>query len=602
VLAKTLLAVRWSTQGGLVTASRREALVALVGLVALAALAYAPVRRYPYVQDAYAAVQTNPVVERASPREIFTSDYWKDTPSPTHTLYRPVTVLSFALERVVVGRLDPGVSHGVNVALHAIVAWLLFLLARALRVRTLGASAAALVFAAHPLLLQAVANVVGRADLLVAFFGLAATLVWVREARTPWAERARAWGSAALVLLALFSKEIAIAIPPLLLLFQPRRAAHARALPLWRKLAPVAPLALALLLYLHARTIAIGEFPGEQPVAREDSVLIGLAGQASWATALGMVSRYAALFLWPARSSPDYSGTAIPVEPSLLAARPLAGLAILACALWIALRGRDRAASLGASLALLSYAIVGNLLVLNAAGFAERMLYVPAAGICLTLGAGLALAASGIVVRRAATIVLLLVVVLGVTWTRRSVPMWESGLALFERTRVVAPRSLRGNLERATRLEAQGQFDDALAAWRELTEIEPNYGGAWRSMGVLLARNHRFAEAETALRRAIALDPQIGETRLNLGLVLVARGERGAAERELRRALLLDSSLVRAAAQLAHLRFDAGRYAEAARLYRQCVERGRDDLVPRWHEAEARALTAARPIGEDRRR
>ena len=44
------------------TTSRREALVALVGLVALAALAYAPVRRYPYVQDAYAAVQMNPVL------------------------------------------------------------------------------------------------------------------------------------------------------------------------------------------------------------------------------------------------------------------------------------------------------------------------------------------------------------------------------------------------------------------------------------------------------------------------------------------------------------------------------------------------------------
>jgi protein O-mannosyl-transferase len=583
-----------------VTTDQREAWAALAAIVALAVLAYAPVHRFPYVQDAYAAVQTNPVVERASIREILASDYWKDTTAPTHTLYRPLTVLSFALERRTLGHLDPGVSHGVNVALHAGVAWLLFLLARVLGVGRLGSASSALVFVVHPLLLQTVANVVGRADVLVALFGLAAALVWLRRPATAWGERGRVWGTAALALLALASKEIGIAVPPLVVVLGLDRAPASRR-PVWRRLAPYAPLALAVLVYLHARTLAIGEFPGAQPIAREDSVLVGLAPHARWATTLSMAARYAWLFVWPARSSPDYSGTAIPVEPTLLALRPLAGLAILIGLAWIAVRSRARAASAGAWLALLSYAVVGNLVVLNAAGFAERMLYVPAAGACLLLGAGLEASTARVparsrnAARRIALLLVALLVVCGTAWTRHTLPMWGSGRALFEHARAVTPRSLRAALERATRLEAQGQLDDALDAWRELAEIAPEYGGAWMSTGVLLARLDRLAEAEDALRRSIALAPEVGEARMNLGLVLVARGRREAGDRELRRALLLDPSLVKAAAQLAHLRFDAGRYADAARLYRQCVERGREDLRARWREAEMRARSAGSP-------
>ena len=597
------------------TAERRGAGAALAAIVALAAIAYAPVRGFPYVQDAYQAVQRNPVVERGNFAEIFASDYWKDTVSSTHTLYRPVTVLSFALERTLLGRLDSAVSHLVNVALHAGTTWLLFLLARALGLGALGAAASALVFAVHPLLLQAVANVVGRADLLVALFGVAAALVWVRGAEpTPRAsspdapDRARSWGAAALTFLALASKEIGVAIPALLVALEgarigsraPRRTALLR-------LAPFAPIALAVLVYLHLRTLAIGEFPGAQPVAEEDNVLAGLDGEARWATALAMLARYAALFLWPARSSPDYSGTAIPVEPKLVALAPLVGLMTLSILVALALRpwlracsAPARAASAGGWLTLLPYAVVGNLVVLNAAGFAERMVYVPATGACLLLGIGLEAgvrlfpAPTRSVARHVAVGLVALAVVGGVWSTRRSVPMWESGRALFEHARRVKPRSLRAGLERATRLEAEGRLDEALDAWRSLTEVAPGYGGAWMSTGVVLARLGRLAEAEDALRRSVALRPEVGEARMNLALVLAARGARDEAERELRRALLLDPALVEAAAQLAHLRFDSGRYAEAARLYRGCVELGREDLRARWREAEERAARAAR--------
>jgi len=595
-----------------VSPDRRSAGLLLVVLAVLAGVAYGGVWRYPYVQDAYHVVQTNPVVERGDWLEIFTSDYWKGTVSPTHTLYRPITILSFALERKLVGRPAAAVSHVVNVALHAATAFVLLLLARAVGVGSVGAPAAALLFCVHPLLLQAVANVAGRADLLAALFGLGAVLCWVRlrpvagsGAGSVARERGRAWGTAGLTFLALASKEIGIAVPAMLAAVELVHGSPGSRT--WRaRLAPLAPSVLATLVYLHLRTVVIGEFPGEQPVAPEDNVLVGLTWAPRVATTLAMAGRYAALLAWPARLSPDYSGSAIPVEPALLAKWPLVGFTLLTIlgllAVWPSILrvrgGLVRAASTGSWICLLSYAVVGNLLVVNAAGFAERMMYVPAAGALLLVGVAIETFASPRresmrgAVRRVVGALVATTVVVGAWHTWRLVPMWRTGNALSEQALRAAPRSLRASLARAGRLEQEGRLPEALAAWQYVTAISPDYPGGWMSTGVVLARIGRLDEAEAALRHAIALRPEVGDPSVHLGRVLVTRGRRPEAEREFRRALLLDPGLVDAAEQLAHLWFDSGRYAAAARLYRGCVEFGREDLRPRLREATARAATA----------
>jgi hypothetical protein len=121
--------------------------VAAVLLTRLAA--YAPTIDYPYLQDAVQAVKTNPVVARGDLGEIFTSHYWKATSSPAPNLYRPVTVLSFAMERKLTGgRPDPRVSRVINIVLHDLTAVLLFLYVRRLRGGLFAAGAAALLFVA----------------------------------------------------------------------------------------------------------------------------------------------------------------------------------------------------------------------------------------------------------------------------------------------------------------------------------------------------------------------------------------------------------------------------------------------------------------------
>jgi len=601
----------------------RRFLVA-AGILVLSLAAYAPSLQFKYVQDSFHAVKINPVVERGDVGEIFTSDYWKDTISLARTLYRPVTVLSFAVERGATGEADPRISHLINVLLHAGVAFLLFLFARRIGAGEFVATVAAGVFAVHPLLSQAVVNVVGRADLLAVLFSLAALTSFSFAGRDPAASepgpvirRLGAWGTGLLVFAALGSKEVGVAVILLMLVFDllfrfPTRA-NDRAW--WMdRVGAWTPSVIGIVAYLHLRTIAIGDFPGWQRLAAEDNVLVGLDGVARLATALAMLARYVGLLFWPRGMSPDYSGSVIGRESSLLAPLPWVGLVALVILVGLAVRPLvnrvlrrrsspfDRSVSFGGWLFLAPYLLIGNLLVLNAAGFAERLIYFSATGFCCLLGLGLDRALSWFPAARRTSVrwgtvgLVSIVLVAGIVQTRRVSSMWATHDGMFAYALKVAPRSLRANLARAGNLEAEGRYAEALAAYEWINEIAPDYGGAWLSRGVLLAREGDLAEGERSLRRAVDARPGVGEVHMNLGLVLLHRGDRKGAEREFRRGLLLNPGLVKAAAQLGHILFQSGRYAEAAHFYDGCVRLGREDLKANLREARARATVSGTPL------
>ena len=119
--------------------------------------------------------------------ELVTAEYW---PAMFHSaLYRPLTLLSFAVDWAV-WKGSPFGFHLVNVALHAFVAALVALLLLRL-FPWWAALAGGAVFAVHPVHTEAVANVVGRGELLVALFALTACLVYVRAVQRPRARRRR---------------------------------------------------------------------------------------------------------------------------------------------------------------------------------------------------------------------------------------------------------------------------------------------------------------------------------------------------------------------------------------------------------------------------
>ena len=82
-------------------------------------------------------------------------------------LYRPITIISFAMNHALGGNAPAG-YRAVNILLHGLASVLLLWLGLRLGLREAEAGAVALLFAVHPIHTEAVNAVVGRADLLVA--------------------------------------------------------------------------------------------------------------------------------------------------------------------------------------------------------------------------------------------------------------------------------------------------------------------------------------------------------------------------------------------------------------------------------------------------
>jgi len=308
-------------------------------LLALCAAAYGPVRRSGFIQDDHGVVQRNPVVQRGNLQEIFSTDYWAGMRGSDRNLYRPVTILSFALERGRDGRVDPLHAHVVNVLLHAFCAWMLFCVGRRAEASRGAAAAAAVLFAVHPVHTAAVAGLVGRAEILALLFTLAAIVLHLRACplgeNRPLKGRsamAAAWAAGLMAFLALGSKETGAAAPVLILWIEAVRLrkrpgpfpAQARG-----RLSFLVPSLAAFVSYLALRSSALGQVVSTQQVPLSENPLSALVFPERLPTSFALLARYGRLLIFPHPLSADYSGNVIPLEKSFFAPLPLVGLGIL---------------------------------------------------------------------------------------------------------------------------------------------------------------------------------------------------------------------------------------------------------------------------------
>lgn len=89
----------------------------------------------------------------------------------------------------------------------------------------------------------------------------------------------------------------------------------------------------------------------------------------------------------------------------------------------------------------------------------------------------------------------------------------------------------------ATSLHYQGRGEEALPAYRKLTELSPANSTHWSNYATVLLESGATEEAERAFEESIRLDPANPAPRLNLGLLLLRRCEYLAAREALLDAL-----------------------------------------------------------------
>ncbi|XP_055683480.1 protein O-mannosyl-transferase TMTC2-like [Lutzomyia longipalpis] len=187
-----------------------------LGCCALAVALYLNTLDAGFVYDDRRAILGNPDVLSSTPwRHMLDNDFW-GTPlmdSGSHGSFRPLCVLSFRMNHLLSG-FRPFGYHLTNVLLHAVATGLVLKLARHLLSPGWGATVAGVLFAAHPIHTEAVASIVGRADIAACIFYLICFLAYIQHVE--WRERGdyRHWaalfGCFAAASLAILCKETAI--------------------------------------------------------------------------------------------------------------------------------------------------------------------------------------------------------------------------------------------------------------------------------------------------------------------------------------------------------------------------------------------------------
>jgi tetratricopeptide (TPR) repeat protein len=557
----------------------------------IAVLLFLPTIRHGFVFDDQPVIGQNPLMRDLGdlPR-LLVAPYW-NTPTRERMLYRPVTSVSFAIDRAIVSGFDPRWFHLVNVLLHGLATALLTAWAATTLPGRIGPLTAGVLFAVHPVHVEAVAGIVGRAEILAAC-GVLGTLLCHRAVlRAPGGRRATAAIPAAwaLCLLAAGAKESAVIAPVLCLLADLAFPAGA---PRRRRVLLYAGYAAALAIYFAVRMQVLGTVGIGKPIAFVDNPAAAAGPIDGRLTALGAVARYTVLLLWPRHLSADYSFDQIPVIRTLAEPWALAGLLVVAGVLGGGAFLLRRAPAAGQALLWMavSAAPTSNLLVFIGTLLAERLMYLPSAGLCLLAAAG----AAALERRGAGRLVLAAVAALGVagaarTWIR--LPEWRDDLALYASAARVSPRSARIRYNLGNAYLRGGRHAEAESEYREALAIYPDFGDAMVNLGLALVQRGRPTEALSILERGAARHPANADIAVNLGTAWRAAGDPERAAAEFERALRLDPGSARAWNNLGSLALARGDLSRALECLGRAVELDPGYVVFRVNHADALAAS-----------
>ena len=129
---------------------------------------------------------------------------------------------------------------------------------------------------------------------------------------------------------------------------------------------------------------------------------------------------------------------------------------------------------------------------------------------------------------------------------------------------MTAPPSAAATLlQDAIRLHTGKRPAEAIAAYTDFLQQQPDHGGALRLLGLLLSQQRRHAEALRCYERALAFDSHDAKLHLSHALCLRALGRQDDAVAAFDAALALAPDHAETLAERATLLFDLGRHAEA---------------------------------------
>ena len=431
------------------SAWRSRRLAPLVAAV-LAFAAYAITLGGTYVYDDVVIVHEDPrVLKPGLWYQLWTKPYFVRS---VDQLYRPLVSMSFAVQNWLHGD-RPWVFHLVNILLHAGAAAAVAMLGIRLGGPAVGFIAGVL-FAVHPVHVEAVAGLVGRSELLCLLATLIGILIFLRSGPTnAW----RITGITICFVVAVLSKEQGILFPLLLVAAEPlrdvdRRSPAERQGRLWLILI----LSWMLAWYLFARMAVAPLTWDRQTLDWYVNPLVRSTGADRLLMPLVILGHYLVLLVFPLHMSIDYGGLIIgwrasTRDPYLYLG--MAALLIWAGATLLSWRRRHWPMLFCLLGFAICYCVIGNFLTLIGTNMADRLMYMPSAFFLLAIALLLARLPRKVLVPLVA-----LLAVLGIARTEAYAWQWNNRIRLYRATARAEPDSERAYSLLADELEDAGDW------------------------------------------------------------------------------------------------------------------------------------------------
>ena len=478
------------------------------------------------LDDVHLIVENRRLHSLAEAWRLFGQTYWP--PEEGASLYRPLTMLAFAVQWAA-GSGSPLPFHIANMLLYAGVAFAFYRLCRLVAGAEAAFIAAAL-FAVHPVHVEAVANVVGQAELWVAVLVFASVAYYV-SARAAGPLRLRDMALlGGMYLMACMFKEHAILLPALFGIAEVTVVRDDR--PLSARIRSGLPLLVALIVvgvaFVAVRTTVVGELQagGSNELFRDQPLAT------RFYTMLRVIVEWLRLFFWPASLSADYSARRTEIVTAFHPSMLPSVLVILGCGV-IAWRVRrlEPAVTFGMLWIAATLAIPSNLLIVTGFVLAERTLFLASGGVVLCVGVAIvhlwrAAAERGAGRQQLVGVALSALIVAGLVRSATRNPVWKDNDTLFRQTVVDVPSSSRAHWMLAEHLSiTEGRragLDEMLLAVVLGRKDDPTLLGFAADQFAVAGL---CPKAMGMYRRALALTPDNVQLRINSSLCLLRLGK-----------------------------------------------------------------------------
>ncbi|MGZ3861720.1 MAG: tetratricopeptide repeat protein [Bacteroidia bacterium] len=570
----------------------------LIGIICI--LIYANTLKHGFVLDDTAVVENNKFVKEGIKGipEILTTFYWKGYWNTNAGLYRPLSLVAFAIEY----QISPGnpvIHHFLNILFYTLMCCLLyeFLCAVFKNIDKRFFLFAVLIFAAHPSHTEVVANIKSRDEIFCLLF----FLLCCRQLYLPSvADKKNILLASFYFFLALLAKEGAVIFLPLIFLIDYQK--EKKLIPLIRQRIPLLTVSLIWFVW-RTYVIYSSAFPPVAYTYSDNSLLMSSSIMQQKATALGIFTRYIIKSFYPYELSYDYSFNQIPII-NLSSPLAISGLIIFTGLIYTAFKNykSNPLLTFGIAFLILPLMLTGNLFFNIGATMADRFLFIPSVGssiiICWIIYKFFKADISG---KEPLYVRSLLITILVIFSARAFVRNkdWKSNYTLFSHDVLVSPNSARTHYNNALMMQnltTNNDFTSSEKEYKVCLSIDPGYYDAIFNLGVVYTKQQRFADAIATYRRALAINKDNPDLLGNIGDTYYKSGQTDSSIYYLERANKLGNTNTGLYNVLGAAWFAKKEYTRACAIFEKGLQK--DTVNPDLYLNYANALAASARYNE----